>query len=56
MNTEPKSPEKEVSHLPVAENVAGASVPPMPPEFGGREGPEATRFGDWELKGKCVDF
>jgi len=26
-------------------------------EFGGRKnGPEPTRYGDWELKGKCVDF
>lgn len=26
-------------------------------EFGGRkDGPEPTRYGDWELKGKCVDF
>ena len=29
---------------------------PMPPEFGGRKGPEATRYGDWEMNGKCVDF
>jgi hypothetical protein len=26
------------------------------PEIGGRKGPEPTRFGDWELNGKCVDF
>ncbi len=25
-------------------------------ELGGREGPEPTRFGDWELRGRCVDF
>ncbi|MAH06007.1 MAG: DUF1674 domain-containing protein [Pseudomonadota bacterium] len=26
-------------------------------EYGGRqEGLEPTRYGDWELKGKCVDF
>lgn len=25
-------------------------------EYGGREGPEETRYGDWELNGKCVDF
>ena len=25
-------------------------------EIGGRIGPDATRFGDWELNGKCVDF
>jgi hypothetical protein len=26
------------------------------PEIGGREGPEPTRYGDWEVKGRCVDF
>jgi hypothetical protein len=28
----------------------------MPPEIGGRDGPEPTRFGDWELRGRCIDF
>ncbi|MFS9669187.1 DUF1674 domain-containing protein [Klebsiella pneumoniae] len=28
----------------------------MPPEEGGRDGPEPTRFGDWEKKGVAVDF
>jgi hypothetical protein len=23
---------------------------------GGRDGPEPTRYGDWELKGRCIDF
>lgn len=27
-----------------------------PVERGGRKGPEPTRYGDWELNGKCVDF
>lgn len=27
-----------------------------PEEFGGPKGPEPTRYGDWESKGKCVDF
>ena len=25
-------------------------------ELGGRNGPEPTRFGDWEKKGIAVDF
>jgi hypothetical protein len=33
-----------------------ASNLPVPPEFGGRQGPEPTRFGDWELRGRCIDF
>lgn len=28
----------------------------LPTEYGGRKGPEATRYGDWEKNGKCVDF
>jgi hypothetical protein len=28
----------------------------MAAEYGGRKGAEATRYGDWELNGKCVDF
>lgn len=27
-----------------------------PREIGGPEGPEPTRYGDWERKGICVDF
>jgi hypothetical protein len=25
-------------------------------EIGGPAGPEPTRYGDWEIKGRCVDF
>ena len=25
-------------------------------EVGGRDGPDPTRFGDWEKNGRCVDF
>lgn len=28
----------------------------LPPELGGRDGPEPVRFGDWERKGLAVDF
>ena len=42
-------------------------APPSPPaepqvpatapvEIGGRDGPEPTRFGDWEKNGRCIDF
>lgn len=27
-----------------------------PEEFGGPKGPEPTRYGDWERKGRCIDF
>lgn len=29
---------------------------PPPREIGGREGPEPTRYGDWEVNGICSDF
>ena len=25
-------------------------------EVGGRDGPDPTRYGDWEKNGRCVDF
>ncbi|GIX33596.1 MAG: hypothetical protein KatS3mg125_1552 [Lysobacterales bacterium] len=25
-------------------------------EIGGPPGPEPTRYGDWERKGRCIDF
>jgi hypothetical protein len=27
-----------------------------PKEIGGRNGPEPTRYGDWEKNGRCIDF
>ena len=34
------------------------AAPPadMPPELGGRDGPEPVRYGDWEKKGLAIDF
>ena len=25
-------------------------------EIGGRQGPDPTRYGDWEKNGRCIDF
>lgn len=27
-----------------------------PREIGGPKGPEPTRYGDWERRGRCIDF
>ena len=35
---------------------AAAAPPALPPERGGRKGPEPTRYGDWEKNGIAVDF
>ena len=44
-----------------AEPEEAKPVPPavqkkLPKEIGGVEGPEPTRYGDWEHKGRCTDF
>lgn len=44
------APDKAVPALPEIERQAGGK------ETGGPEGPEPTRFGDWERKGRCIDF
>lgn len=43
----PKLPGAPVTPAAPPENVA---------ETGGPKGPEPTRFGDWEKKGRCSDF
>lgn len=35
---------------------AGTDSPPRPREIGGPKGPEPTRYGDWEIGGRCIDF
>ena len=54
--TPPLSPEAERA-LAEAEAHRNAAAPlDLPPELGGRKGPEPVRFGDWEKKGIAVDF
>jgi hypothetical protein len=31
-------------------------APALPKEIGGVEGPEPTRYGDWQHKGRVTDF
>lgn len=49
--------------IPAAGSVAGpvqAEAPlaptPVEAEVGGRDGPDPTRYGDWEKHGRCIDF
>ena len=35
---------------------APAPAPASTKETGGPPGPEPTRYGDWERKGRCIDF
>ena len=53
------TPELASSSAPVPTPTSPATDPnasPRPREIGGPTGPEPTRFGDWEKKGRCIDF
>jgi hypothetical protein len=39
-----------------AESEKPPSALPKPREIGGPKGPEPTRYGDWEVNGRCTDF
>ncbi|MDO4777109.1 MAG: DUF1674 domain-containing protein [Cardiobacteriaceae bacterium] len=56
-------------YQPLTQDTENAPLPPSaeaapaiaetngkPEEIGGPSGPEPTRYGDWERKGRCVDF
>ncbi|MGB1580928.1 MAG: DUF1674 domain-containing protein [Nevskiales bacterium] len=45
---EQEAPAKKESQQEAASN--------GPVEIGGPKGPEPTRYGDWEKKGRCIDF
>jgi hypothetical protein len=34
----------------------GTQADARPEEIGGPKGLEPTRYGDWERKGRCIDF
>jgi hypothetical protein len=44
--------------LPSRSNGAAPNPAPTPSEreIGGPKGPEPTRYGDWEINGRCSDF
>ncbi len=50
-STEPATPEPEKD-----DESAGSAGGPPPKEIGGRDGPDPTRYGDWEKGGRCIDF
>lgn len=42
---------------PPADGQDRAETDKTPPvEIGGRDGPDPTRYGDWEKGGRCIDF
>ncbi len=51
----PDKPGPDPAKTPPAPKPAPAK-PPAVKEVGGPEGPEPTRYGDWERKGRVSDF
>jgi hypothetical protein len=47
----PETPSPDPAPLPKT-----PASPPRPREIGGPKGPEPTRYGDWEIGGRCIDF
>lgn len=39
-----------------AEEGGTESAQPLIEEIGGMNGPDPTRYGDWEKNGRCIDF
>lgn len=53
----PDLPAAALRALAEAEERRRANLPAeLPPELGGRKGPEPVRYGDWEKKGLAIDF
>ena len=51
--TSDQEPKVESGKTP---EMAPKTAPQTAAEIGGPKGPEPTRFGDWEQKGRCSDF
>ena len=54
-----EAPQEDVTDVPGEAGQKPAtteSTAQTPREWGGREGPEPTRYGDWEKNGRCIDF
>ena len=49
---------ESASHPAAPRGESGPATAPatLPREIGGPAGPEPTRYGDWEVKGRCIDF
>jgi len=51
----PETLSQDAASPPAKGSVPAAPIA-RPLEIGGRQGLDPTRYGDWELKGRCIDF
>lgn len=56
MTQRPLSPEAQRALAEAEERRKAKPALKLPREVNGRDGPEPTRFGDWEKKGIASDF
>jgi hypothetical protein len=54
--TPPETADPDDAGKPVPASGRDAAQDATPVEIGGRDGPEPTRYGDWEKNGRCIDF
>jgi hypothetical protein len=52
----PPTSKPPAASVPRRPAVAPAKPTAAPREIGGPKGPEPTRYGDWEVNGRCSDF
>ncbi len=52
----PREPAAPPAATPAPQPAPKPAAPKPPKEIGGPAGPEPTRFGDWERKGRVSDF
>lgn len=56
MTETPPDPAAPPAVSPAPQPAPKPTPPKLPKEIGGPAGPEPTRFGDWERKGRVSDF
>ena len=54
--TDEKAPSPPPASRPDADAQPKPAAPKLPKEIGGAPGPEPTRYGDWQHKGRVSDF
>ncbi|GMQ96102.1 MAG: DUF1674 domain-containing protein [Gammaproteobacteria bacterium] len=55
-NDRPQDADRQVPARVESEDRSNAAGNTPAREIGGPQGPEPTRYGDWERNGRCTDF
>ncbi len=54
--SKPDNPAQDIAQPDAAGPATKPSPTELPKEIGGPPGPEPTRYGDWQYKGRVTDF